>query len=382
MPGEPLLQTVRASAQGVAAAAHLPVRADAVDAFLRAVDAGKYEALRQQHGIALPLRFDSFAEEVNLLSVLSLLNAFSGYRDEFHQATQQGAFDNVRRLVLSLFLTRHDDGSSSLSAQALQQLRPGAVASALGVSMHREEQHPTLSFVTVGTRNAPLNPVLELIAQTCNAAGAFVAQQGCADLGTFVLQAAEQALQSEQPESAFLRRMLAVPGFDDVCSVDGHPVYLMKKALFLFYTLLQRAEQAAATDGAARRLAERAADGRLVASLPMFVDNVIPTMLVHFGILDTADTSVAPIRGWRADRSDGKRTGPVLEKQDAYRVRGAALHAGQCIVARAHEIATEEGRQFLASMCEVDLDGYLWSLAKEPAFRSIPRLAEKGTCMY
>ena len=50
-----------------------------------------YQRLRYAHGMSLPLNFDSVAQELNVLSVLSLLNFASGYRVPLHRATGRGA---------------------------------------------------------------------------------------------------------------------------------------------------------------------------------------------------------------------------------------------------------------------------------------------------
>ena len=98
----------------------------------------------------------------------------------------------------------------------------------------------------------------------------------------------------------------------------------------------------------------------------MFVDNVIPTMLHHYGILKTDEASSDALRAWTASEE-----GVVLSKDDAYRIRAAALAAGARIVERA-----------TTGMTEVELDGYLWSVAKDPELRKIPRISEQDTMMY
>lgn len=385
---EPLLQQARAAAREVAERSRITVSESAIDAFIDGLDEGKFEKLRTGHGPSLPLRFDSYEERVNVDAVMSLLNAFSSFRAEFHDATGRGAYDNMSRIVLAMFLTPDDDGGPPVSAKALQSVKASQLAEWLGVSMHTEEQHPTLSFVTVGKREAPLNAALELVARTCKDAGNFVEAAGFNSLGAFVVDALGASLGTDAFASDFLRRMAAVPGFNDYLSIDGTTVYIMKKALYLLYTLMQRSSKDAAAGDApniVRRLSTRCEDGKAITTLPMFVDNVIPTMLVHAGILDLSESSIESLRGWDAAPVDivGKATsGPEMSTPDAYRIRAAALYAGELIARRAHEIGATSDRTFLRGVAETDLDGYLWSVAKEEPLRSIPRLREPANAMY
>jgi hypothetical protein len=135
-----------------------------------------------------------------------------------------------------------------------------------------------------------------------------------------------------------------IPAFADAYLVDGtQPVYLYKKAFFLL-------------EAFARRLSSAGAPS--TASLPMFVDNVLPTVLVHARVLDLSNASPA-LRKWGADPDakgeEKNQPGPQLRKEDAYAVRAAALDAGTQMVKRAKELATEEGREWMAKMTEADL---------------------------
>ncbi|WFD29090.1 hypothetical protein MSPP1_000095 [Malassezia sp. CBS 17886] len=380
-PRGTLLQDVRTSCARVTEASGIRISEEAVDAFLASLDRGAFAEHAAQHGLAFPLRFDTFAEEVNFIAVLSLLNALSGYRNDFHQATGHGVFDSIRRLLLGLYLTPADDGVPPLSAKGLQGVRAASLAQILGVSTHTESQHPTLPFVTVGTVGGPLQEPLELLATMCNDAGKFLDAHGKKDLGTYVLDAFADALAAapEHIDSVLLGAIAQVPGFNDSTTVDFTPAYVMKKALYLVHALREKVAQSPAGElpSAAAQMGAHW-QSKDAAALPMFIDNVIPTMLLYQRVLDMSSSDVSALHAWSPDAS-----APVLSGADAYRVRAGALTAGAQIVARAHACAkTDEARAWLASLTEVGLDGYLWSSAKEPALRAIPRLAERGTGMY
>ena len=103
-------------------------------------------------------------------------------------------------------------------------------------------------------------------------------------------------------------------------------------------------------------------------------------MLLHLGVLDASESGITALAACSMEPADGDAPGPLLSREDAYRVRAATLYAGSQIVARAAELAAE--RPWLATLTETDLDGYLWSIAKKDELRRIPRLAERHTCMY
>ncbi|WFD01688.1 hypothetical protein MOBT1_000364 [Malassezia obtusa] len=359
----PRLADVRPACAAAAAASQIAIDDAAIDAFLANLDTQRFDALKKEHGLVFPLKFPSFHDEVNFLGVLSLLNALSGYRKAFHEATGHGAFDNTRHMLLGLYLSNED----ALSAKALREVTPTQLANVLGVPTHTESKHPTLPFVTVGTVGGPLHAPLELVANTCKAAGQFLEAEGKPDLGRYLLDACAEALEKERPESHLLESIVCVPGFDDATTLDGQPVYIYKKAFFLMNALRERVTGSLPPDAppAAAQLAERWRTG-FPEPLPMFVDNVIPTLLHHYGIVRTADASSEVLRSWTAS-DEGVR----LQKDDAYRIRAAALAAGARIVERAQ-----------LPMTEVELDGYLWTVAKDPALRSLPRIAEQDTMMY
>lgn len=359
----PTTAAVRAAAADAAAAAHIAVDTPAIDRVLREIDPDTFARLRTSHGGGVPLRFESPDEHLNFVCVMALLNACSGYRDAFHAATGRGAADNMRRLALGLFLTRDDDGPAPLSAAGLAHLRAPLLAEVLGVSLHTETPHPTLPGIIVGSRGGPLADALDALAAMCRTTGAFLTSRGCADLGAYVAQAVAAALEDRAaPLDVLLGALAEVPGFADARTVDGRQVYIYKKAFLLIHTLLtsDRIGHPALAALAARSRAD------IVPQLPLFVDNVIPTLLIHWGVLTNVD--VPP-------------PGHELSHDAGYRIRAAALAAGSQIAARAHALASEPPLAFLAHVTEAELDAYFWSIAKEPALRALPRLAEKST-MY
>ncbi|WFD20340.1 hypothetical protein MCAP1_002584 [Malassezia caprae] len=377
------LHDVRAVCADVAQDAGIRVDEERIRAFLQSLTQDAFEPRKTQHGLRFPLAFASVEDEVNLVAVLALLNAFSGYRIDFHKATGHGAYDNVRRMILGLYLSVDGD-AASLSAESLAHVTPAMLAQLLGVPTHTEAPHPTLPMVTVGTQGGPLKEPLELAASMCRDTGAFLLKRHIPSLGAYVLQACEAAAATDDADAAFLAALTEVPAFDDTFVDRGRRVHLWKKAYFLLHAVRGLLERSALPAALAHLRTYYA--GHAPAPLPMFVDNVVPTMLATLRILSFADCTEPALRDWKPEPQEGGASdvqGPCLSRDAAYRVRAAALAAGAQVVEVAHDMArASPDKAWLATMTEEQLDAYLWSRAKDPDLRCVPRLCERGTAMY
>jgi hypothetical protein len=141
------------------------------------------------YNFALPLKFPSILSELNVLSILALLNFDSGYREPLREVTGRGVPQSVRAFVFSLYISSSIDGEGNLlSAQGLQNIADVKVADLLGVNIHVERPHETLQGVTVGEMGGPLLPFVKLISKTLREAGEALVILGYPDLGTFVLE--------------------------------------------------------------------------------------------------------------------------------------------------------------------------------------------------
>jgi len=72
----------------------------------------------------------------------------------------------------------------------------------------------------------------------------------------------------------------------------------------------------------------------------------------------------------------------LLPRESATRLRAAAVTACAQMVEHAHALAKEAGREWLAGVTETQLDGWLWTGAKEGALRDVERMAERQTVYY
>lgn len=133
--------------------------------------------------------------------------------------------------------------------------------------------------------------------------------------------------------------------------------------------------------------------------LPIFSDNVIPSMLVHFGVLDLSAANIPKLRDAfgtlevatnleyvpRPERKHTSDTlemakGPELPEEEAYVLRAAAVDACEMIVEAAK--SSESTSEVLNALDLPGLDGWLWSVAKEGRLRSdLCRFRQAGICV-
>jgi hypothetical protein len=153
-----------------------------------------FQRLASSHGYAFPFKFASALSELNFLSILSLINFASGYRVPLHRLTGRGAYDNIRALVFSLYLTSAAEtgGADPLSARGMAGISSQTVAELMGLSLHVERPHESIPGVTVGELGGPGFEVASLVAEAMNSTGKVLVDGGYPDLGSFVLEALKE----------------------------------------------------------------------------------------------------------------------------------------------------------------------------------------------
>ena len=141
----------------------------------------------------MPLKFPSVAAEVNLISILSLLNFAHGYRVPLRRATGRGAYDTIRALIFSLYLSSDPEagGERLMSAKGMRSVSSATVADLMQLTnhMHVETPHPTIPALTVGQLGGPLYELVGLVTKVLNETGDFLVEGGYPDLGSYVLEA-------------------------------------------------------------------------------------------------------------------------------------------------------------------------------------------------
>lgn len=386
-----------------------------------------FQRVSKINGLALPLKFSSIIDELNFISVLSLLNFASGYRVPLHSQTGRGAWDSIRALAFSLYITSTSEGDL-LSARGMRTISAAKIAEFMGINLHVERPHATISGVTVGELGGPLYELTALIVSVLNETGEILENGGYSNLGSFVLEALQQSGKIKNPadKSAALEIVLekvrksfyyrialfndlipqqlvrAFPGFRDMSEVNDQPIYCFKKALFLIHAIVIRFGS----------ISPPPFPIPSTESAPIFSDNVLPSILIHLGVLDlSASPSLSTLFPGAGSKeklatllgspppivpksSVGTskpvpKDGPVLTTKQAYILRAAAIDACEQIVQTAQSLDVNtlaDGKEHIDWISKItlpDLDMWIWSIAKDrPDYRSLERFVARDTVYF
>lgn len=140
-------------------------------------------------GVALPLNFASPLDELNVLSLLALLNFGSSYDGPLRDKTGHGASNAIRALIFSMYITSTPSEGDYLSAKGLKSISIAKVAELIGLDLHVEKAHPTLHGVTVGELGGPLYEYVQLLTRVLNESGSVLFDSGYPNLGFLVAEA-------------------------------------------------------------------------------------------------------------------------------------------------------------------------------------------------
>ncbi|KAF8626829.1 hypothetical protein AX15_004661 [Amanita polypyramis BW_CC] len=264
----------------------------------------------------------------------------------------------MRALVLALYLGSTAGEGDLLSARGMQNIELAKVAELLRVNVYVERRDESLPGVMIGELGGPLYELVKLITDVLNETGQLLVDYGYPNLGSFVLEALEHGrnVRSDENTDAELEVVLgrivrAFPGFQDMAIVNGQPIYCFKKALFLVHAINVQF-------GTLEPAPFPVPDTR---HSPVFADNVLPTMLIHFGVIDTGLEGVIGKVGGKEEI--------VVDQAEGYLLRAAAIVGGARMAAAA-------GRR------ETEVDMWLWGIAKEGGLRAVGRVAERRTVYY
>jgi hypothetical protein len=188
-----------------------------------------FKRLSQTHGVLFPFQFPSAGAELNFVSVLSLLNFGSGYRAPLHAAAGRGAYDSIRALLFSLYLSSAPEtgGTDWLSARGMQAIDIATVAEMMNVKIHEERPHETIPGLTVGALGGPVYELVKLLTGAMNSTGEVLVQGGYPDLGAFVAEALREGERTGQKNAdgalgvVVERLVRAFPALRDMSLVNG-----------------------------------------------------------------------------------------------------------------------------------------------------------------
>ena len=144
--------------------------------------------------------------------------------------------------------------------------------------------------------------------------------------------------------------------------------------------------------------------------LPIFSDNVLPSLLVHLRVIDLSSSSLSslfpnavstseesleallrpPLPSSNSDHGEKQEheAGPFVTTDQSYTLRASAIDACELIVetARTLDVDSFEQGEKLSWINEItlpELDMWIWAIAKDrPDYRALPRFALKDTVYF
>ncbi|KAJ1733293.1 hypothetical protein LPJ61_001634 [Coemansia biformis] len=331
------------------------VDADKARGYAGALDMAKFDAyVKHVNGWTrrLPLAFDNMAQELNLIALLDLLQLGSGFRKELHEATGRGASDTINFGCMSLHISQ-----TPIDARGLQALTLDDVAQNFGIPLLGKER-PAIEGTTAVmiSEPGPLRPLAEIILGCLHDTARRLEQGGFSSLADFVIRTCAE---KSTAEHLVKKLVMAFPSLRDAADVGGQQVYLFKKAQLIAYDVCQRFGSA---------------DPRFafpdIGDMTLFVDNVVPAVMQHHGLLVPCEEVAAKIL-----------SGAELSLVESTAMRAAAIVAAQLVVACTSRAASpsENGE---VSVCQATLDNYWWHQGKEPGLRVLQRLVCKATVYF
>lgn len=105
-------------------------------------------------------------------------------------------------------------------------------------------------------------------------------------------------------------------------------------------------------------------------------------MLIHNNLLNLS-SSTDPALASLKFLSTPNPAGHPLSTESATILRASSISLCSQLIRRAHILSKEvEGKEWLAAWREVELDGYLWGIAKKGELRDVGRIEERKTVYY
>ncbi|KAH6914105.1 hypothetical protein BKA70DRAFT_1260467 [Coprinopsis sp. MPI-PUGE-AT-0042] len=231
---------------------------------------------------ALPLKFASALDELNVLSVIALLHFGSSFDYPLRNQTKYGAANAIKALVFSMYISSNTTEGDLLSAQGMSSIEEAKVAELMGVNVMVEKPHPTLVGVTIGELGGPLKRYVELVTRSINATGEMLMAAGYPNLGSLV---AESLKAADGSADVFMEKLTrAVPAFKDSYMVDDTPIYIYSKAIYLLVTIHARFASISPPPFPVPQIAD----------LPAASTCLEPSLLVHLGVIDLSQSSKLP----------------------------------------------------------------------------------------
>jgi hypothetical protein len=318
-------------------AKHVQIDHEALEEFANSLDTTKVKRTVMN----LPVNFDTLGEEINFLVLFAILNFGSGYRHKLHKLTGRGAAETIQYGLISLVL-----GEKRLDAFDLCQITHFDIERNFRIPYKVEAIHPTNPIVRIQV-DSEVKPFVDKLVSVCNECGRILRTRSKKDFGEYVMENIKKYGTAEKLVEELVRDF---PAFIDIgATEDKKVIYFMKKAQLAVGELYGLKDR------------EPLFDFPDIAKLTIFVDNVIPAVLIKEGILIPSK-----------DLSDRISKGVELKSG----VEECELRA--CAITACEEIVAKSGK-----ITPLELDYYIWgTLGKIKEYREFERHYCPDTIFY
>jgi hypothetical protein len=141
----------------------------------------------------------------------------SEYDSILYEHLDRDAFDTVRSLVFSLYISSATSTESTLedalSSRRMQNASLDEIASHMRISIVVEKPHPTIPAIMIGEKGGPFLPFVQRVVKVLRETGDFLVKSGYASFGVFLAEGLKEA--KGDPEILISRLVRAIPSFDD-----------------------------------------------------------------------------------------------------------------------------------------------------------------------
>ncbi|EAU91352.2 hypothetical protein CC1G_07387 [Coprinopsis cinerea okayama7 len=366
-----------------------------------------FDRLSSFPGLALPLNFASALDELNVLSILALLNFGSSFETTLRAQMGHGASNAAKALIFSMYIASNSTEGDYLSAKGMAELSHAKVADLMGVDVMVEKPHPQMHGVTVGELGGEMFEFVKSITGVLNETGRKLMGMGYRNLGFLVVEAlkgGEREAGSKGVPEAFADLVIekitgAIPAFRDSAAVDGEGTLLFSPVLShqfpdsFFrnnrYIYLQQGLVPAQRD-----IGTVWVD--LTTAFPDSLEALQPTTATEEkreSLLETkaqvgSPTGTKGNKGAETSESESpspRVSGLVVTKDQAYLLRAAAVAAVDAFPRVASQLSsdTDKKTKEVQNVSVGRINSWLAAIAKDrPDYRDLPTLVYRETTAF
>lgn len=258
----------------------------------------------------------------------------------------------MRYLVLAAYLSPDSQSMSILTTRGMLQVTPECISTALSLPLHVERPIAENSPISLAEPDHDVARFIEDLLNVLHSTGHILQQSGLPNLASFL------ATRSNLDDDEMIRQLTsAFSAFQDMYTLDGKHVYLMKKVLLLVHILRNSS----------------ISFPKLQSQRPILADNVLPVFLIQTGLMNVSNSKDSSLRDMDPSASHLK-----LSARSATILRASSVACCQYLVGLAQD--SSRANRSLEYVHRDGLICYLSHLSREKS--SSHAFKVEGTVAY